>query len=108
MHRDRRGHRGHKDLQVCRQVYDVLTLALAELDDPVIDELVVARVMPAPNAARVQVILVPSNADIDPAEALARVTAYVDDLREEVAAEVSRRRVPELVFRIGDVTDMPS
>jgi len=108
MHRDTRGRRGHKDLQVCRQVYDALTLALAEIDDPLIDELVVARVTPAPNAARVQVILVPSRIEIDSTEALARIAEFADDLREEVAAEVSRRRVPELVFRIGTVADMPS
>jgi len=65
MQREPRGHRGHKDLQVCRQVYDVLTLALAEIDDPLIDDLVLARVMPAPNASRVLVILVPAHASID-------------------------------------------
>jgi ribosome-binding factor A len=107
MHRDQRGTRCHKDLQVCRQVYDVLALALAEIDDPVIDDLILARVMPAPNAGRVQVILVPSHADIDESEALARIAEFADDLREEVAAEVNRRRVPELVFRIGTVADMP-
>lgn len=108
MHRDQRGRRGHKDLQVCRQVHDVLTLALAELDDPVIDELVLARVTPAPNASRVQVTLVPSHDGIDSIDALARLAEFADDLREEVAAEVSRRRVPELVFRIGGRDDMPS
>ena len=108
MHRDQRGHRGHKDLQVCRQVYDVLTLALAEIDDPLIDDLVLARVVPAPNAGRVQVILVPFRDDIDEDEALARLAEFADDLREEVAAEVNRRRVPDLVFRIGSRADMPS
>ena len=107
MHRDQRGPRGHKDLQVCRQVYDVLALALAEIDDPVIDDLILARVMPAPNAGRVQVILVPGHAAIDESEALSRIAEYADDLREEVAAEVNRRRAPELVFRIGTVADMP-
>ena len=32
---EQRGPRGHKDLQVCRQVFDALSYALAELDDPV-------------------------------------------------------------------------
>jgi len=54
------------------------------------------------------VILVPSRTEIDSTEALARIAEFADDLREEVAAEVSRRRVPELVFRIGTVADMPS
>jgi ribosome-binding factor A len=108
MHRDQRGHRGHKDLQVCRQVYDVLALALAEIDDPVIDDLILARVTPAPNASRVQVTLVPNSADIDSTDALARLAEFLDDLREEVAAEVNRRRAPELVFRIGTLDDLPS
>src|SRR5688500_13263684 len=107
MHRDQRGHRGHKDLQVCRQVYDALAFALAELDDPLIDDLILAHVTPAPNASRLQVTLVPSRADLDAAEALLRLADVADDLREEVAAEVTRRRVPELVFRIGTSSDMP-
>lgn len=108
MHRDRRGHRGHKDLQVCRQVHDALAFALAELDDPLIDELVLAAVTPAPDASRVQVTLVPTREDLDEDAALARLRDFVDELREEVAAEVTRRRVPELVFRIGTAGDLPS
>jgi ribosome-binding factor A len=100
MHDDSRGRRGHKDLQVCRQVFDALTYALAELDDPMIDELVLVSVTPAPSAARVQVTLVPSHDGFDREAALLRLHAFASELREEVAAEVSRRRVPELVFRI--------
>jgi ribosome-binding factor A len=107
MHQDRRGRSGRKDLMVCRQVYDALTFALAEIDDPLIDDLVLARVLPAPTAMRVLVILVPSR-EIDSDEALERLAEFEVDLREEVAAEVSRRCVPELVFRIGTSSDMPS
>ena len=100
MQRDTSGRRGHKDLQLCRQVFDALTYALAELDDPLIDELVLESVSPAPSAARVQVTLIPSNDGLDVDQALTRLQDVAGDLREEVAAEVSRRRVPELVFRI--------
>src|SRR4051812_32572163 len=106
MQRDHRGRSGHKDLQVCRQVFDALTYALAELDDPTIAELVLVSVSPAPSAARVQVTLVPSHEGIDPDAALARLREVAAQLREEVAAEVSRRRVPELVFRIGHPNDI--
>lgn len=105
MQRDRRGRSGHKDLQVCRQVFDALTYALAELDDPMIEELSLASVMPAPNAARLLVTLVPFRDGIDPAAALERLRDAMPDLREEVAAEITRKRVPELVFRIGGVDD---
>jgi ribosome-binding factor A len=96
-----RGHRGHKDLQVCRQVFDALTYALAELDDPLIDELVLVSVTPAPNAARVQVNFAPAHAGVDRDAALARLAAVAADLREEVAAEVTRKRVPELAFHLA-------
>lgn len=98
----RRGRsRGHKDLQVCRQVADAVSWFLAEVDDPVLAELCVVQVVPAPSAARVLVTLVPADGDVDPDEALARLHAVTDDLREEVAAEVHRRRVPVVAFRIG-------
>jgi ribosome-binding factor A len=102
----RRGRRrGHKDLQVCRQVADAVSWFLAEVDDPVLAELCVVQVVPAPTAARVLVTLVPAGADPDPADALARLHAVTDDLREEVAAEVHRRRVPVVAFRIGRRAD---
>ena len=100
--RDRGGRRHHKDLQLCRQVFDALTYALAELDDPRIAELVLASVVPAPNSSRVLVTLVATREDLaDPDAALARIDASVAELREEVAAEITRQRVPELVFRIA-------
>jgi ribosome-binding factor A len=95
------GPRSHKDLQVCRQVFDALSYALAELDDPVIDDLVLVSVIPAPNAARVQVNLVPAHAGVDREVALARLASIAADLRAEVAAEVTRKRAPELVFHLG-------
>lgn len=103
MQHDSRGRRGHKDLQVCRQVLDALTFALAELDDPLIDDLILVSVIPAPSAARVQVTLVPSHDRIDCVAALERLREVGAELREEVAAEVARARVPELVFRIADL-----
>jgi ribosome-binding factor A len=107
MHSDSRG-RGHKDLQVCRQGFDALTYALAELDDPLIDELVLVSVTPAPSAARVLVTLAPARDGIDLEAARARLHEVAPELREDVAAEVSRARVPELVFRVEPVIEPPS
>jgi ribosome-binding factor A len=98
--------RGHKDLQLCRQVQDALSLALADIDDPLLDELILESVTPAPNASRVEVTFVPSRIDLDVEAALERLNAVAGELRTEVASEVSRRRVPELVFRI--VPRMPT
>jgi ribosome-binding factor A len=97
----RGGRRHHKDLQLCRQVFDALTYALAELDDPIIEELALVSVVPAPTATRVLVTLTPTRDNFDPDVALARLRDVADELREEVAAEVHRKHVPELVFRIG-------
>ncbi len=100
-HEVRGGKRHHKDLQLCRQVFDALTYALAELEDPLVDELRLTSVMPAPSSARVLVTLVPTRDDIDVDVALDHVREHAEELREEVAAEVNRKRAPELVFRIG-------
>ena len=102
-HDSRGGRRHHKDLQLCRQVLDALTYALAEIDDPTIDDLALASVVPAPDGSRVLVTLVPTRTDLlaDVDAALMVLADVADDLREEVAAEVTRKRVPVLVFRIG-------
>jgi hypothetical protein len=56
--------------------------------------------VPAPTPSRVLITLVRARDDIDPDVALVRVRELADELREEVAAEVTRKRVPELVFWI--------
>jgi ribosome-binding factor A len=96
----------HKDRQVCRQVFDALSYALAELGDPVIARLALMSVDPAPDASRVLVTLAPTEGvDID--DAYLRVRAVAAELRAEVAVEVNRRRVPELTFRIAHPGDAP-
>jgi hypothetical protein len=101
--------RHHKDLQLCRQVFDALTYALAEIDDPQIEDLALASVVPAPNSSRVLVTLVAAREDLGGdanVAALARIDASADELREEVAAEITRQRVPELVFRIASRAEL--
>lgn len=98
---DRDGRRHHKDLQLCRQVFDALTYALAELDDPSIEQLVLVSVVPAPSSSRVLVTFVPSRDDLDVDAAQAGLRGVVGGLREAVATEITRRRVPELVLRIA-------
>lgn len=108
--RSRGGRRHHKDLQLCRQVFDALTYALAELDDPRIEQLVLASVVPAPTAARLLVTLVPTREDLSPAaieDVLACIADCSGELREDVAAEITRQRVPELVFRIVSPAELP-
>jgi hypothetical protein len=47
------------------------------------------------------VTLVATRDDLDRDAALACVRDVMDELREEVAAEITRKRAPELVFRIA-------
>lgn len=93
-----RGH--HKDRQVCRQVADAVGWYLADVDDPLLSGLLVIDAVPAPSAARVLVTLAPATGEVDAAEASRRLADVKDEVREEVAAEVHRRRAPELVFRV--------
>lgn len=107
--RFRDGPRHHKDLQLCRQVFDALTYALVEIDDPLMDDLVLASVVPAPNASRVLVTLVAAREDLSSNErdaALEAIAANAGELREDVAAEITRQRVPELVFRIASRSEL--
>jgi ribosome-binding factor A len=94
------GRRGHKDLQLCKQVEEALTLALAEMEDPLLDQVVIESVVPAPNASRVEVRCIPVGSAVDLPAVLERLNEVSGELRSEVAADVSRRRVPELVFTI--------
>jgi len=98
--RDGGPHGRRKDLQVCRQVFDALSWALAEIDDPVIEELALVSVEPAPGAARVLVTFAAPDG-VDPDDALERIRELAPELRAEVAAEVHRKRAPELTFRIA-------
>jgi ribosome-binding factor A len=90
----------HKDRQVCRQVYDALNWALADVDDPLLEDLALVAVDPAPDASRVIVTFVMTRADIDPDAVRAHLAELLPELRAEVAAELTRRRVPELTFRV--------
>jgi ribosome-binding factor A len=95
-----RGRSGHKDRQVCRQVADAVTWYLADTDDPLLANLLVIQVDPAPSAARVLVTVAPARDEVDMVEVMAHLRDAAEELREEVAAEVNRRHAPELAFRV--------
>jgi ribosome-binding factor A len=96
-----------KTLQLCREVERTLSAVLGgECDDDLLRELLVVSVVPAPNAGRLLVTVARPASVADPAEdVLRRLLGVSGRLRSEVAAAVSRRKAPELVFRV--VTDGP-
>ncbi len=89
---------GRKALQLCGQVRDTLTTALAGSADDGLRALTVTAVEPAPNAGRLLVLL---SAGGDAKEIEARVHRAAGWLRTEVAAGITRRAVPELAFRVA-------
>ena len=94
--------RNYKDLQLCRQAYRTLSLALAGgRGDEVLAGLVVRAVLPAPNATRLLVCLEPgpgAGDAVDLADVLARLEHMKPALRREVVEGLVRKRAPELDF----------
>lgn len=93
-----------KTQQLCQQVAHVLeTVLTGEARDAGLQDLNVASVVPAPSAVR---LLVTVQAWADDAvhrwseieDKLRRATPW---LRSELAASISRRRIPELVFQLA-------
>jgi len=93
---------GHsrKDLQLCRQVADTLSLALGDCGDDCLRDLHVVRVVPAPDASQLLVIVGSPLGEVPPAptEVLAHLQARTPWLRGEVAQAITRKRAPSLLF----------
>ncbi len=85
--------RKRKEGQLCRQVHEAVSEALACADSAVLWDVVVLDVRPAPDAGRLAVLVqAPEGVDADAVrEHLARVESYI---RREVAAAITRKRTP--------------
>lgn len=90
---------GRKGRQFCSQVKEALHGAFAGCADPTLQALGVASVEPAPHTGRLRVLVAaPTDVNrIAAEEALRRAAGF---LRAEVAAAISRRYAPELVFEV--------
>jgi ribosome-binding factor A len=93
---------GRKVLQLCGQVARTLNEALAESADDVLRDLTVVSVIPAPSSVRVlvTVAITRSAQELTAEEALTHLHQAAGWLRTEVGSSISRRKVPELSFRI--------
>ena len=89
-----------KDLQLCRQVADTLQSLLGDCGDDVLRDLHVVRVLPAPDASQLMVIVgaMPGETPPAPHEVLARLGAHAGEFRAEVAHAITRKRAPSLLF----------
>jgi ribosome-binding factor A len=96
---DRRPRRkNRKTHQLCGQIRRAIDLSLAASADPVLRELWVVAVSPAPDASRVRVQISTFDPELPPGIALAAVKAATGWLRSETAQAISRKKVPELCF----------
>ncbi len=102
-HKDRPRKEQRKARQLCAQVADTLNLVLSgECNDDLLRNLQVVSVEPAPDASQLLVTVgaaVPGQ-PLDPAEVLVRLNAVAGKLRSEVAAAITRKRTPKLLFRV--------
>jgi ribosome-binding factor A len=99
------GRPDRKTLQLCEQVRQALEYALSgESNDDLLRMLYVARVEPAPDADRLMVTVVPLTKDEhpDPADVMTRLHDHSGSLRSSVASAISRRKVPDLIYRYAD------
>ncbi|WP_437492896.1 ribosome-binding factor A [Sorangium sp. So ce1014] len=88
-----------KERQLCRQVQEAVSDALAALHDDVLQDVWVVEVEPAPDASRLAVVVQvrPGTPPDVAAARLERVAGYV---RAEVAGAITRKRAPTLAFQV--------
>ena len=92
-----------KALQLCAQAARALASAFAECGDDVLRDLIIESVVPAPNTSRLLVAVATSAVKASlVAEHLERAHGK---LRTEVAAAINRRRAPDLMFRVVDLSE---
>lgn len=86
-----------KARQFCRQVCQALNLALEDLASEQLSGVFAEEVCPAPDCGRLLVYISISTAR-PVAEVLQALRRETPKLRSEVAASISRKRTPELLF----------
>lgn len=90
-----------KTLQLCSQVADALNGLLVDCRDERLQALTVVAVVPAPDATRLLVtvgLAAPPETPPDRDAVTAALAAAAGRLRDGVAASITRKRVPQLVF----------
>ena len=99
----RRAARDHrKAFQLCRQVMDTLHFVLhGDGEDDVLSSLLVMQVLPAPDTARLLVVVqsdLPPE-QVRPDEIIALLDSQVGRLRTEIASSINRKKTPQLIFQ---------
>jgi ribosome-binding factor A len=93
---------GRKTLQLCAQAARALNAFLAECGDDVLSELRVASVSPAPGPESLLVMVEMGPAcRADPERVLATLRRAAGRMRWELGESLTRKRVPEIRFRVA-------
>jgi ribosome-binding factor A len=108
---DRQASPDRKTMQLCRQVERVLSQVLGgEIDDEILLSVNVVSVTPAPDAGQLCVTVAPwaAGETVDSKDIQARLHFHAPKLRSEVAAAISRRKAPMLVYRVIKYGPIPA
>ena len=89
-----------KTRQLCGQVARVLGAALGCAGDPLLQELIITAVEPAPDAGRLRVWVYSTQPEAQAQQpiVMARLAASTGWLRNELGTSIHRKRVPMLIF----------
>lgn len=90
----------HKTLRLCRQVLEALQIGLSGCGDEVLQQVFIASVDPGADPSRLEVT-VELPPDLSPADAILRLEGAKGLLRSLAAESISRKKVPDLIFRIA-------
>jgi len=90
----------HKTLRLCRQVLEALQIGLAGCGDDVLQQVFIASVDPGADPSRLEVT-VELPPDLSPVDAIARLEGAKGLLRSLAAESISRKKMPDLVFRVA-------
>ncbi|MCP4133711.1 MAG: ribosome-binding factor A [bacterium] len=102
-HRSHRSKYSNKDNRLCKQIEtELLVLFAGAAEDERLNQLGVASVEPAPDISCLLVTVYPlyETDQPEPETILAWLHSAKSFLRQEIAAAINRRRVPELTFRV--------
>lgn len=91
-----------KARQLCQQVAQTLSLVLSGEFGEELQDLRIVAVTPAPDASQLLVLLAPAGGlgEINADAVLARLAIVAGALRREVAASITRKRAPKLLFQL--------
>lgn len=93
----------YKTAQLCKQTFRAVGQSLAgDCSDPVLQNLVLQSVTPAPDATRllVTVLVRPGDDPVDLTAIFHRLELVKGILRDAVAAAIYRKKAPELTFLV--------